>query len=168
MPHPMGIPLTSPKGEQRGFVDPQTISGRSALDDLWVMQGSLCDLKCQHCYTASSPTNHSLEQIRFDELRPHLDDARSLGVRKIYFTGGEVFVNEDVLRGHAATNEEFLASLEYSLAIAPTEILTNGRRYIRNHFDALARLRREHGDRLRLRITLESFVPKDHDAIGKC
>jgi len=165
VPHPIGIQLNGSNGEQRGFVEPQRKDGSPALDDLWVMQGSLCDLKCKHCYTASSPTNHTLQQIRFEELRPHLDDARSLGVRKIYFTGGEVFVNEDVLRGRAETNEEFLASLEYALAVAPTEILTNGRRYIRNHFEALSRLRREYGDRLQLRITLESFVPEDHDAI---
>ena len=165
MPHPIGIRLTSPQGEHRGFVDPRRKDGRPALDDLWIMQGSLCDLKCKHCYTASSPANHSLQQIRFEELRPHLDDARLCGVKKIYFTGGEVFVNEDVLLGRAETNDEFLASLEYALAIAPTEILTNGRRYIRSHFEALGRLRREYGDRLRLRITLESFVPEDHDAI---
>lgn len=165
MPHPIGIELTSPKGERRGFVEPQARDGRPALDDLWVMQGSLCDLKCKHCYTASSPTNRTLEQIGFDELRLHLDAARAFGVRKIYFTGGEVFVNEEVLRGRTETNEEFLASLAYALAIAPTEILTNGLRYIRNHFDALARLRRHFGDRLRLRITLESFLPEDHDAI---
>ena len=165
MPHPIGIELTSPRGERRGFVEPQARDGRPALDDLWVMQGSLCDLKCKHCYTASSPTNRTLEQIGFDELRPHLDEARAFGVRKIYFTGGEVFVNEEVLRGRTETNEEFLASLAYALAIAPTEILTNGRRYIRKHFEALARLRRHFGDRLRLRITLESFLPEDHDAI---
>ena len=165
MPHPTGIHLISSKGERRGFVDPKMRDGGPVLDDLWVMQGSLCDLKCTHCYTASSPTSHRLEPIRFDELRPHLDDARSFGAQKIYFTGGEVFVTEDVLRGRAETNEEFLASLEYALAIAPTEILTNGRHYIRNHFNALTRLHRRHGDRLWLRITLESFLPEDHDAI---
>ncbi|OFV90739.1 MAG: hypothetical protein A3H28_11540 [Acidobacteria bacterium RIFCSPLOWO2_02_FULL_61_28] len=165
MSHPIGIELTGSTGEPRGFVDPKTRDGRPVLDDLWVMQGSLCDLKCKHCYTASSPTSHHLEPIRFDELRPHLDDARACGVQKIYFTGGEVFVTEDVLRGRAETNEEFLASLEHALAIAPTEILTNGRRYIRNHFDALTRLHRRHGDRLRLRISLESFLPEDHDSI---
>ena len=143
MSHPNGIELTSPKGEQRGLVEPKLRDGRPVLEDLWVMQGSLCDLKCKHCYTASSPTNDTLQQIRFNELRPHLDDARAFGVRKIYFTGGEVFVNEDVLRSRAATNEEFLASLEYSLSIAPTEILTNGRRYIRSHYDALAGLFRQ-------------------------
>ncbi len=165
MAHPAGIDLVGLQGEQRGFVDLKQRDGRPVLEDLWVMQGSLCDLKCKHCYTASSPTNHLLEQIRFDELRPHLDDARSYGVQKIYFTGGEVFVDEDVLAGRAATNEEFLKSLEYSLSIAPVEILTNGRRYIRNHFDALQALFRKHGERLRLRISLESFEPGEHDAI---
>jgi MoaA/NifB/PqqE/SkfB family radical SAM enzyme len=165
MAHPAGIQMVGPQGDQRGFVDPKLRGGRPALEDLWVLQGSLCDLKCQHCYTASSPSNDTLEQIRFDELRPHLDDARRWGVRKIYFTGGEVFVNQEVLTGRAATNAEFWKGLEYALFIAPTEILTNGRRYIRNHFEALHALFRKHGDRLRLRITLESFHRAEHDAI---
>ena len=163
--HPDGLALTSPRGEARGFVEPKQVNGRYVLEDLWVMQGSLCDLKCTHCYTASSPVNNRLEQIRFAELRPHLDAAVEFGVQKICFTGGEVFVNEDILRGRAESNDEFLASLAYALEIAPVEILTNGRRYIRNHFDALRRLRQRHGDRLRLRISLESPREAEHDAI---
>src|SRR3972149_5956154 len=77
VPHPIGIKLTGPQGERRGFVDPKTRDGRPVLEDLWVMQGSICDLKCKHCYTASSPTNGTLEQIRFEELKLHLDDARA-------------------------------------------------------------------------------------------
>ena len=165
MAHPSGIELSSTKGESRGFVDPKFVNGKPVLEDLWVMQGSLCDLRCKHCYTASSPNNDTLEQIRFEELKPHLHDARRFGVRKIYFTGGEAFVNQDVLRGKAQTNEEFLKNLDYALSIAPVEILTNGRRFIRNHFDALKRLFGQHGQRLRLRITLESFMADDHDAI---
>jgi hypothetical protein len=129
------------------------------------MQGSLCDLRCKHCYTASSPSNNRLEQITFAELAPHLKDAARFGVQKICFTGGEVFVDDDVLRGRAERNEEFLKSLDLALDIAPVEFLTNGRRYIRNHFDALQRLRERHGDRLTLRITLESPDPERHDAI---
>ncbi|MCC6263603.1 MAG: radical SAM protein [Bryobacterales bacterium] len=157
--------MAKPNGEERGFVDPKRGANGPVLEDLWVMQGSLCDLKCKHCYTASSPQNHRLEQIRFAELRPHLDEAGRLGVQRICFTGGEPFVNRDVLEGRAACNEEFLASLEYALAIAPVEILTNGRRYIRNHLDALRALRARHGGRLRLRITLESPCPERHDAL---
>lgn len=165
MAHPDGLELRNPRGEQRGFVEPKRIAGRYVLEDLWVMQGSVCDLKCRHCYTASSPRNNRLEQILFSELRPHLEAARECGVQKIYFTGGEVFVNDDVLRGHAARNEEFLKSLAFALEIAPVEILTNGRRYIRSHFDALTALHERHGDRLRLRITLESPRGSEHDWI---
>jgi sulfatase maturation enzyme AslB (radical SAM superfamily) len=111
MAHPDGLALLNTRGEQRGFVEPKRAGGRPVLEDLWVMQGSLCDLKCKHCYTASSPSNNRLEQIAFAELRPHLEEAAAFGVRKIYFTGGEVFVNEDVLRGRASRNEEFLTSL---------------------------------------------------------
>lgn len=163
--HPEGLELTNAKGEARGFVEPKQVDGRFVLEDLWVMQGSLCDLKCTHCYTASSPTNDRLEQIGFEELRPHLDDAARFGVQKIYFTGGEVFVNRDVLRQRSPVNAEFLASLSYALEIAPVEILTNARHYIRNHYDALQRLRERHGGRLRLRITLESPRAQEHDEI---
>ena len=163
--HPADLALSNARGEQRGFVEPKQADGRPALEDLWVMQGSLCDLKCTHCYTASSPANDRLEQITFDELRPHLAEASRYGVSKIYFTGGEVFVNEDVLRGRAGQNQEFVRSLRYALDIASVEILTNARRYIRNHFGVLRELREEHGDRLRLRITLESPRADEHDRI---
>ena len=163
--HPEGLELVSPRGEPRGFVDPKVVEGRFALEDLWVMQGSLCDLRCTHCYTASSPLNDRLQQIGFTELAPHLEAAARFDVGKIYFTGGEVFVNEDVLRGRARTNEEFLKSLETALQIAPVEILTNGRLHIRNHVDALQRLSDRHPGRLTLRVTLESPDAQAHDAI---
>ena len=85
--HPEGLALVSSRGEPRGFVDPLAIEGRLVLEDLWVMQGSLCDLRCKHCYTASSPVNSRLQQIRPNELKLHLEEAARYGVRKIYFTG---------------------------------------------------------------------------------
>ena len=163
--HPEGLELFDQNGNGRGFVDPKQVNGTPVLEDLWVMQGSICDLRCKHCYTGSSPTNHRLEQITSAELRPHLEVAGSFGVRKIYFTGGEVFVNEDVLRGRAERNEEFICSLRVALEIAPVEILTNGRRYIRNHFSALSELQEQYPGRLTLRITLESAHQAEHDAI---
>ena len=163
--HPEGLELVSAKGEQRGFVDPRLDSGRPILEDLWIMQGSLCDLRCKHCYTGSSPTNGRLEQIAYAELAPHLDAAARFGVARICFTGGEVFVNEDVLRGRAQRNEEFLLSLAAALALAPVEILSNGRRYLRNHLDALIELSRRSLHSLTLRITLESPEPSAHDAV---
>jgi MoaA/NifB/PqqE/SkfB family radical SAM enzyme len=163
--HPDGLILQDATGAPRGSIEPKRIGDRPVLDDLWVMQGSLCDLKCKHCYTASSPTAGHLEQITFPELRPFLRDAQRFGVQRIYFTGGEVFVNEDVLSGKSTRNSDLLDSLSYALEIAPVDILTNGRRHIRAHFPDLARLRAKHGDRLRLRVTLESPREGDHDSI---
>lgn len=163
--HPDGLELSDRHGNERGFVDPKLVGGRPVLEDLWVMQGSVCDLRCKHCYTASAPSNNRLQQITSAELQPHLEAAADFGVGKIYFTGGEVFVNDDVLEGRAARNEEFLRSLRLALEIAPVEILTNGRRYIRNHFDSLRELHERFPGRLTLRITLESPVEAEHDAI---
>src|SRR5262245_21259190 len=106
--HPEGLDLLDCNGNERGFVDPAYSGDRPVIEDLWVMQGSICDLKCQHCYTASSPTNHRLQQITSAELWPHLEDSAAFGVQKIYFTGGEVFVNDDVLCGRRERNEDFL------------------------------------------------------------
>jgi sulfatase maturation enzyme AslB (radical SAM superfamily) len=163
--HPDGLDLFDRNGNERGFVDPKCVDGRPVLEDLWVMQGSICDLRCRHCYTASSPSNNRLEQITSAELLPHLEAAANFGVQKIYFTGGEVFVNEDVLHGRAERNEEFLSNLGLALEIAPVEILTNGRRYIRNHFASLRELQMRFPGRLTLRITLESSDESEHDAI---
>jgi uncharacterized radical SAM superfamily Fe-S cluster-containing enzyme len=163
--HPAGLELTDSQGNERGFVDPKCVHGQPVLEDLWIMQGSICDLRCKHCYTSSSPSNHRLQQITSEELRPHLREAARFSVQKIYFTGGEPFVDEDVLQGQAERNEEFLRSFELALEIAPVEILTNGRRYIRNHYDALRRIQERYPGRLKLRITIESPREAEHDAI---
>jgi hypothetical protein len=163
--HPEGLDLLDRYGNERGFVDSKFLDGRPVLEDLWVMQGSICDLRCKHCYTASSPTTNRLQQITSAELQPHLEAAARFGIQKVYFTGGEVFVNEDVLRGRAERNEEFLSSLRRALEIAPVEILTNGRRYIRNHFAALREIQERFPGRMTLRITLESPHEAAHDAI---
>src|SRR5258707_9487396 len=163
--HPAGLELFDRNGNERGFVDPKHVNGGPVLEDLWVMQGSICDLRCKHCYTASSPTNSRLQQITAAQLRPHLEAATDFGVQKIYFTGGEVFVNEDVLQGRAERNEDFVSSLRLALETAPVEILTNGRRYIRNHFPVLRELQDRFPGRLTLRVTLESPHQKEHDTI---
>ncbi|HEX2641918.1 MAG TPA: radical SAM protein [Thermoanaerobaculia bacterium] len=87
-----------------------------ALDTLWFqVAGTLCNLACTHCFVSCSPSNHTHAMMGLEEVRRHLADAAGLGVREIYFTGGEPFLNPEM--------EAILAA---ALAVAPATVLTNG------------------------------------------
>jgi len=87
-----------------------------ALDTLWFqVGGTVCNLACRHCFISCSPTNHTHEMMRLGQVRAHLAEAAELGVKEIYFTGGEPFLNP-----------EMEAILEAALAVAPATVLTNG------------------------------------------
>ena len=107
-------PLITAKGEQRASValsDPQT---------LWFNTGTLCNIECENCYILSSPKNDALVYITADEVRDYLDqlEIRNWGVREIAFTGGEPFMNPEII-------EITRASLERGYDVL---ILTNAMR----------------------------------------
>jgi AdoMet-dependent heme synthase len=87
-----------------------------ALDTLWLqVAGTLCNLECRHCFISSSPTNRSHEMMSLADVRPFLDEAERLGVREYYLTGGEPFLNREILE-----------IIEAALALGPVTVLTNG------------------------------------------
>jgi molybdenum cofactor biosynthesis enzyme MoaA len=87
-----------------------------ALDTLWIqVAGTLCNLQCTHCFISSSPTNHAHGMMSLAEVRPFLDEAERLGVREYYLTGGEPFLNREILE-----------IIEAALALGPVTVLTNG------------------------------------------
>jgi MoaA/NifB/PqqE/SkfB family radical SAM enzyme len=87
-----------------------------ALDTLWLqVAGTLCNLQCAHCFISSSPTNHAHEMMSLADVRPYLDEAERLGVREYYLTGGEPFLNREILE-----------IIEAALALGPVTVLTNG------------------------------------------
>lgn len=87
-----------------------------ALDTLWFqVAGTICNIRCAHCFISCSPTNHSHEMMPLATVRRYLDEAAEIGVREYYFTGGEPFMNK-----------EMLAIAEAALAQGPVSILTNG------------------------------------------
>jgi MoaA/NifB/PqqE/SkfB family radical SAM enzyme len=77
--------------------------------------GTICNLQCTHCFISSSPTNHAHEMMSLAEVRPHLEEAERLGVREYYLTGGEPFLNPEILE-----------IIEAALALGPVTVLTNG------------------------------------------
>ena len=87
-----------------------------SLDTLWFqVAGTLCNIECRHCFISSSPTNRSHEMMTLEQVRRSLGEAATLGVREYYFTGGEPFLNR-----------ELLEMLEDTLRQGPATVLTNG------------------------------------------
>ena len=144
-------PLVTAKGEERAEVrltHPET---------LWFNTGTLCNIACVNCYIESSPTNDRLVYLTADEVSEYLDqlEARAWGVREIGFTGGEPFMNAEIIemaRRSLARGYEVL-------------ILTNAMRpMMRKSMRAgLTDLRAEFGERLTLRISLDHWDATRHD-----
>ena len=87
-----------------------------ALDTVWFqVAGTRCNLSCSHCFISCHPKNDAFGFLSLAEVRRHLAEAERLGVREFYFTGGEPFLNK-----------EMVPILEAALAIAPSTVLTNG------------------------------------------
>lgn len=126
-----------------------------ALDTLWFqVAGTVCNIACTHCFISCSPTNHSHEMLSLADVERRLAEARELGVREYYFTGGEPFMNRDML-----------AILEATLKQGPATVLTNG---MLLRAEVCRRLRELFDDSeysLDIRVSLDGFDPESHDAI---
>ena len=144
-------PLVTAKGEERAEV------ALSRPETLWFNTGTLCNIECPNCYILSSPTNDALVYLTAEEVRGYLGEleARNWGVREIGFTGGEPFMNPEMI----AMTE---ASLEAGYDVL---ILTNAMRpMMRKSVRAgLLDLLRRYGDRLTLRISLDHWSADLHD-----
>ncbi len=144
-------PLVTAKGEERAEV------ALSRPETLWFNTGTLCNIECPNCYILSSPTNDALVYLTAEEVRGYLGEleARNWGVREIGFTGGEPFMNPEMI----AMTE---ASLEAGYDVL---ILTNAMRpMMRKSVRAgLLDLLRRYGERLTLRISLDHWSADLHD-----
>jgi uncharacterized Fe-S cluster-containing radical SAM superfamily protein len=125
------------------------------LDELWFqVGGTLCNLACTHCFISCSPHNHSFGMLTLEAVRAALEESVRLGVKEYYFTGGEPFLNRDMV-----------PILELTLAYGPATVLTNGT-VLRD--DGLERLRRAEEASpysLEFRVSLDGFTAAENDPI---
>lgn len=143
-------PLVTAKGETRASVR------MTGLETLWFNTGTLCNLACLSCYIESSPRNDALVYLSLAEVTGYLDEisASGLPTREIGLTGGEPFMNPDII-----------AILELSLARGfETLVLTNAMRPMRRHEAALLDLKARFGDQLTLRVSLDHYTQAVHEA----
>lgn len=144
------------------FADPQiTADGSprasvalSKLDTLWFATGTLCNLACANCYIESSPTNDALIYMTAAHVGRFLDEIAQRGVREIAFTGGEPFMNPEII-----------AMLEDGLSRGhEVLVLTNAMKPMRRHEAELLRLREAYGDKLTLRVSIDHHTQSVHEA----
>ncbi len=140
--------LVTAKGEPRAHV------ALDRLETLWINTGTLCNLACQTCYIESSPRNDALVYISLAEAEAYLDEAATLGTTVIGFTGGEPFMNPDMV-------PMMEAALERGFEIL---VLTNAMRPMRRFEAQLADLHRRHGERIVMRVSLDHHTPAVHEA----
>ncbi|MGE5500794.1 MAG: radical SAM protein [Ignavibacteriales bacterium] len=140
-------PLVTAKGEPRARV------GLKALTTLWFNTGTLCNLTCLNCYIESSPTNDALVYLSAAEARAYLDEIAALGlpVREIGFTGGEPFMNPDIL-------EMIGDALGRGFEVL---VLTNAMKPMEHRRAGLLKLKSE---RLTIRVSLDHHTAAVHEA----
>lgn len=144
-------PMVTANGDERAEVrltKPET---------LWFNTGTLCNIECPNCYILSSPKNDALVYLNTAEVQDYLTQLkdRNWGVREIAFTGGEPFMNPDMI-------DMARVSLDAGYDVL---ILSNAMRpMMRKSVQAgLIDLQRDFGDRLTLRISLDHWSAEYHD-----
>jgi MoaA/NifB/PqqE/SkfB family radical SAM enzyme len=125
------------------------------LSTLWVqITGTWCNLECRHCINASGPRAPWLKPLDGATIRRAIGEAEALGVKEIYFTGGEPFLHGEIL-----------PLLERALEAAPTTVLTNGTLIGSEQADALAALAARALYSLEIRVSLDDPDRARNDAI---
>jgi len=127
-------------------------------ETLWFNTGTLCNITCTNCYIKSSPSNDALVYLNTDEVTDYLDQitARDWPVREIGFTGGEPFMNPQIIAMARAALTAGFEVLILTNAMAPM---------MRPNMRAgLLDLQAEYGDRLTLRVSIDHYTARRHDA----
>lgn len=144
-------PMWTVKGERRAVV-PFT-----GLDTLWLNTGTLCNIACANCYIESTPKNDALVYLTRAEARTFLTQAKDLPAppREIGFTGGEPFMNPDMI-GMLAD------SLEAGFSVL---VLTNAMKPMQHKAAQLLELDRRFPGRIAVRVSLDHYLPDRHEEI---
>lgn len=127
----------------------------SHLDELWFqVAGTVCNLTCHHCFISCSPHNHSFGFLDLQAVRRTLEESVEWGVREYYFTGGEPFLNRDMVD-----------ILELTLQYGPATVLTNGTVFKEEWLHRLQQAEEASLYSLEFRVSIDGFNPETNDPV---
>ncbi|HET8654462.1 MAG TPA: radical SAM protein [Longimicrobiaceae bacterium] len=127
----------------------------TALDQLWFqVSGTVCNLRCRHCFISCSPGNHTFWFMSRTEVRAALQASVEHGVKEYYFTGGEPFMNREIV-----------GILGDALELGPATVLTNATLLPPRRVEALAGIAAASPYSLELRVSLDGVTAEMNDAL---
>ena len=141
-------PIITADGSKRAFIEAKKIK------TLWFNTGTLCNIECKNCYIESSPKNDRLVYLTFEEVKSFIDEAidKNIGTDEIGFTGGEPFMNKDILK-----------MIEYSLSKNfKVLVLSNAMKPMLNKKDDLLKLNNQY---LTIRVSIDHYQKEKHEEI---
>ncbi|MFH1351037.1 MAG: radical SAM protein [Pseudomonadota bacterium] len=125
------------------------------LDNLWFqVGGTLCNLTCEHCFISCGPGNHSFEFMPLNQVKDYLDESLDFGVKEYYFTGGEPFMNPQILD-----------ILDLTMNYGPVTVLTNGTLFNEAVVDRMAKAEESSLYSLEVRVSLDGPTEEMNDTI---
>ena len=135
-------------GSNRAFIETRNIK------TLWFNTGTLCNIECKNCYIESSPKNDRLVYLTFEEVKSFIDEAldKNLGTNEIGFTGGEPFMNKDIMK-----------MIDYSLNKKfKVLVLSNAMKPMLNRTNELIKLNHPN---LIIRVSIDHYQKEKHEEI---
>lgn len=136
-------------GSKRAFVD------FTSLETLWFNTGTLCNLSCKGCYIESSPFNDRLLYLNIQDVKNYLKEMKECKItcKKIGITGGEPFMNKDII-------EIIYTCLKEDYEVL---VLTNAMQPMQNKLKDLEALSKY--PKLTFRISLDHYNKYEHELI---
>ena len=135
-------------GSDRAYIEAKKIK------TLWFNTGTLCNIECKNCYIESSPKNDRLVYLTFDEVKKFIDESieNQLGTEEIGITGGEPFMNKDIIQ-----------IISYSLKNNfKTLVLSNAMKPMLNRKEALLKIKNKD---LTIRVSIDHYTKEKHELI---
>jgi len=144
-------PHTTAKGENRAYIVAKKFK------TVWFNTGSLCNLECKNCYIESSPKNDRLEYLSLSDFQNFLKEIldNDFQTKEIGFTGGEPFMNKDII-------QMLFESLNNNFK---TLVLTNAMAPMLHKKNELLDLNKKFVKLLKLRISIDHYTKAQHEEV---
>ena len=125
------------------------------LDTLWIqVTGTLCNIACRHCFISCGPKANQVPVMSAEEIKKAIREGQALGLRQVYFTGGEPFLHP-----------ELRALVDFALEAAPLTIVTNGLLIDDQSADWIAEAFFSARYSFDLRVSLDGMTPDQNDPV---